>query len=1378
MSAGTGGIAGETYDLFVSYAAADRHWVVGYLFDALGRSEVRYHHEEAFSLGVPRLVAFERAVRQCRRTLLVLSPAYVADSASEFVDVLAQAHGQETATWPVVPLLLEPCELPLRLRLLTSLDATDEDNWDEVVARLCADLGREAPPPSPSPPCPYPGMSPYAEAEADRFFGRTALVSDLVARLRAYPFLAVIGPSGSGKSSLVAAGLVPALRRSTEMGPGRLEVRTLRPGPDPEAALAQALGAADLVDPAVAATSLLAATGTERLLVVVDQLEERFTLGGGPDGRTVTGNPFEAAVKALAGAPGVWVVCTCRADFYPQLMTSDLWPLVGSYRAEVLPLDDDGLREAIERPAEAVGVYVESALVERLVADASDEPGMLPLVQETLVCLWEKLERRLLPLSAYEALVMPRSAYGGHEPTGLQTAMARRADVALGALAPAERMVAQRVMVRLVQFGQGRGDVRRRQPLPALLSTSPDPARAQAVIEHLAGHRLLTLSAGGPGDGAGPEEPADAQVDLSHEALITGWPVLQEWLAARREGELTRRRLLDKADEWARLGGGEGGLLDAVELLEAERWLAGPDASELGVDTNLVDVVAASRAAVERAEAEREGARQRELDHANALAAEQAERARVEAARADDQARNAVVLTRWGRAVGMVALVAVVAAVLATLLWRKADKESRLNRSRELAAQARSLADERIDLALLLAREAYDISPTREAEGALVTILERSPRLQRVFSDRTGRAGPARFDPAGNSIAAGGDDGRVVIWDVATGEAADVPYDGDIAVRSLDYSSDGALLAFSGHHQDRTVTIWDVAAQNRARPPLVGHDADVRGVAFRPGQAQLASADAGGTVLWWDARSVAQLGRLGQGSPVNAMAWDPSGAPTLAVGSEDGRIVLWDVEARAPRAVLSRPASLVRVMAWSPDGRTLATAGIDETGDRGVQLWDVASGQPSGPPLVGHQARVFSLAFSPDGSTLASAGRDRTVMLWDMAGRTLVGEPLRGHFDSVRSVAFAPDGRHLVTAGDDRLVILWDLAAGPRLAVPLVQSPAPTGSLDGDGGNLAVTGSADGTVQVWDLATGLAQGPALRHPEAVTSVVLRAGLVAGGGLDGTVTVWDPATGAVRFEQRWAPSSAGAPRAVLGVELSADGSTVLAAGEGPALFRWDVASGRELDRLPTTSDHLVTLALSRSGSHLAAGGLDGRLWAWELKGGAAGAAGTAKLLNCPASDETVLCGRAVRALAFSPDGDRLASGSADNSVTLWARREDGFVALHRLNAHVAFVQDVAFSPDGLLLASVGGDERLVLWDAATGARFADPLDGHDGTVVGAVFASGGLTVVTAGEDGRLLVWDLRPGTWDALACRVAGRSLTVEEADLYLGGGRDPTPCPP
>ncbi len=359
----------------------------------------------------------------------------------------------------------------------------------------------------------------------------------------------------------------------------------MRPGATPVTNLRSALAELAEVNLDGADRVLLSNLPTARLLLIVDQFEELFV-----QAPKAEQSAFIVVLKALRTLETVALVLTMRADFYPDLMNCDLWPVDPSQRLEITALRGNALRDAIVKPAAQLGVTLEASLVERLLADAADEPGVLPLLQETMRMLWDAQVRRSLPLSAYLQL----GDKDGR--SGLAVAMATKADATLSQLPEPQRVIARRIFLRLVQFGEGRSDTRRQQALLDLRAVSDDQALFAETLRTLTDNRLLTLSG---------DNDADRKVDIAHEMLIVGWPVAQEWVRLRREAELTRRRLEVKAGEWARLGRSTGGLLDADELPEAERWLNGADAVDLGVSAELAALVQKSREEIERRAAEK-----------------------------------------------------------------------------------------------------------------------------------------------------------------------------------------------------------------------------------------------------------------------------------------------------------------------------------------------------------------------------------------------------------------------------------------------------------------------------------------------------------------------------------------------------------------------------------------------------------------------------------------------------------------------------------------------------------------------------------------------------------------------------------------------------
>jgi len=1315
------------HDLFVSYASADRAWVEGYLLDALIRAGVRCHSEAAFALGVPRLLEFERAVRQSRRILLVLSPATLAEGFGQFTDLLAQSYGLETATWPVIPLILQPVELPPRLAMLTALDATDPGNWEAVVERLCAELQRPVPGPAPRPPCPYPGMVPFSEADRDRFFGRDEEVQELLERLRLHPFLTVIGPSGSGKSSLVFAGLVPALRRSSLFGTGDWLVRAMRPGDVPAVSLAIALKG-DPSDPARVASGLLSTQpgAPQRLLLVVDQFEQCFTRAR----RYVDVEPFQQALLRIAETPDCYVVLIVRADFYPDLMAAPLWREIQAHRVEILPLDEDGLRQAIVRPAEDAGVFVEMTLVERLVADAGREPGVLPLLQETLVLLWERLERRFLPLSVYEAM----SSAGR---TGVQVAMAQRADAALADLMPAQQAIARRIFLRLVQFGEGRADTRRQQPVIALRVAGDEPPLFEQTLRHLTDNRLLTLSGEEGGNGR--------QVDIAHEALIAGWPTLQEWLTERREAEQTRRRLEGKAVEWVRLGRGTAGLLDEVELLESERWLASPDAADLGYGETLSALVEASRVTIEEEKREREAARQRELEQARVLAEEQRRRA-------EDQARTSRRLRWLAMALTVVLLLAVGAAVYAGTQQHRAERQARHARSRQLAAQAQSVLEEYPQRSLLLALEA--VTTTMQVGEPRIPAAEQALRQALAnaggypLHGHEGAIEAVAISPNGRWLATGSQDKTARLWDLTAPDVTAEPivlrgHKNELA--AVTFSPDGHWLATGS--LDNTARLWDLTAPNPAADPIVlrGHQDWITTVSFSPDCCWLATGSLDGTARLWDLTALNPAA-----DPIvlhghEDIIWDIAisfDSHWLITGSADGTARLWDLTAPDPAAdpvVFHGHEGVIRDIAVSTDDRWLVTGSLDGT----ARLWNLTAPDPAAAPIVLHGGPMNAVVVSPDCHWLVTGSLDGTARLWDLTVSNPAACPiiLRGHEGEVRAVAFSPNGRWLATGSEDSITRLWDLTAIDPGAGSIILRGHEGGVRAvafSPNGHWLVTGSRDNTARLWDLTVpNPAAAPLILrgHESWIKAVAVTPDnhWLVTGSVDGTAQLWDLTT----------PNPATAPIVLRGHEgaintaaISLDSRWLItASGDGTARL-WDLTASEPAVEPIVLRGHrnvIWDVAISPDNHWLVTGSMDDTARLWDLTA------------PDPAADPIVLRGHEdrVRDVVIGPDNHWLVTGSWDGTARLWdLTAPNPAVAPFVLCAGP--ISAVAISSDGRWLVTgniIDGTARL--WDLTALDPAADPivLCGHEGPISAMAISSNSRWLATGSWDNTAQLWDL-------------------------------------
>jgi WD40 repeat protein len=992
---------------------------------------------------------------------------------------------------------------------------------DATLAEFDPDLAPELPDSA----CPYVGLDAFREGDHGRFFGRGALVAELTSRLAFERLMLVVGPSGSGKSSLVRAGIVPALRAGALPGSsGWRYLDPIVPGSEPLLALARTLRPGEprsLALQTAAAIRRSPATALELLALdrpaalVVDQLEELFTLTEHEADR----DAFVGALLALADTPvpGHVVLLTMRSDFEPfAAAMPQLAERLPHIRVPATPLSAPELREAIEAPAAGVGLRFESGVVDQLVQDIVGEPAGLPLLQFTLLKLWERRDRNRITTAAYD------------EVGGGRQALARSADAFYEGLIPEEQVTLKRLMLRLVRHGDGLEVTSSRVRLDSLYTLGEDPGRVERVVRKLIDARLLRLT---PGD-----EQSPTQVEVAHEALVRNWPRLVGWLEEQKVALATRRRLELRAQEWLHLGGGKAGLLDEAQLREAERWLATPEATYLGYDQAVPRLIYASGEALREAEAEREAARERELEQARALAAEQRARAEAESARAEAEAARAraqaerAAAERRARDVLRVLSAMLAAAALAAMflfvLAQRSEAEAQVARATsdslaatsqvlrvtaeagrdaeaiqrqtaeaakeaeaaqratavaaslsaragELAAQAQRALPVSPQLGLLLAAES--VSATDSPEAVAVETLRGA--VARTYGEGLGsHAGPINEAAAapGPLVATADEDGAVTLWTPAPGvRLADL---GGPA-RHVALSADGRWLAVAG---ETRLLLYELVNGTPAGAPAelaVASPVSVLGIS--PGGAGapwLIAGGQGGEVRGWNLAGgpVQPVDFAGGGAgPVRALAFTPGGGGALT-GGADRVVTLWDLRPTNQRSrligVLDARPGPISALAVSPDGRWMAAGGDDAQ----IHIWRLSGDSfAGGAPAVktGHQGSIAALAFSPDSQWLLSGSTDRNARLWPAAGFGATGAEavvLPGHTRAVTDSAFTADSQLAITGGADGALLVWRIAAPAEPPRQLLGHDRPVSAIMVDGATLLTAGE-DGQLRRWTL---------------------------------------------------------------------------------------------------------------------------------------------------------------------------------------------------------------------------------------------------------------------------------------------------------------------
>ena len=1129
---------------------------------------------------------------------------------------------------------------------------------------------------------PYKGLRAFSEADAEDFYGRETLIQQLLARLSeggdVSRFLAVIGPSGSGKSSAVKAGLLPALRRGGLLGSENWFYVDFLPGPNPFEELEAALLRVAVNPPASlldqlkeghrglirAVNRILPNDTSVELVIVIDQFEELFTLVENEEERAVFLSNLVTAV--LDERSRVRIVATLRADFVDRpLRYVDFGELVQRRNELVLPLTPDELEHAILNPAKRVGLKIEPSLLSAILRDLGGEPGTLPLLQYTLTELYENRNGNTLTKAAYDRI------------GGVLGSLGRRAEEVYASLGESQRAIARQIFLRLVTLGEGVEDTRRRVLLGELeqLEAKHEADRIPEILDAFNKSRLLTFD----------NDPITRgpTVEVAHEALLREWARLRDWLDESRVDVRLQRQLANAAQEWAHADHDESFLMTGAQLAQFEHWsktsavgLTAPEQEYLGASLDL--------------------------------------RTKEEAAQAEQHAREAGLKRRVQRVLQVLVGVFLIAAIISggLAIWAYRQRAEALRQaSIGLASQATlELDGTSPERSVLLALEAVEKYPyTWQAEQALALIVHEF-RLRYIVTGHRNTIEDVAWSPDGSKLATTGKDGTLRIWDAQSRKelvniSAHLGFSAGftLGVEELAWSPDGTRIATAG--LDKTAKVWDVATGQEIAT-FAGHSDEVWSVTWSQDGRWIASASKDGTVKVWDAKTGEEKYTFSKHTGwVKSVDWSPDGSMVASAGDE-GIVRIWDAESGDEKIILTGHTNSVWCAAWSPDGSQLATTSEDGT----VRIWETVTGKELSDLRLA--SPVWHVAWSPDGSQIATTSSSGLAQVWDVSsgkekyslqGRTL--EP----FD----IAWSQDGKFLATTGgDDFSLRIWD-ATPATLTLSGAQEGMQWVSWSPDGKRIVTTG-LDNTAVIWDSQTGKPLLTFREHTDDVQDAFWSpdGSRIVTTDWDNVAKVWDANTGKVLVNFT---GHVGEPIAkfngvdsLFGSGWSPDGTRVMTNGGDGSVRIWDARTGEEYLVFQTTKDLSAAATWSPDGTRIASCAVPGILQMWDATTGESIYGGyihnTAELSFGDAFDICIAGG-------WSPDGKKILTTSWGGSgATIWDAETGKKLLVFK--GHTGGIGFATWSPNGKRVASGDVNGQVMIWDVETGAtllRFPVPIE---------------------------------------------------------------------
>ncbi|MEA5506052.1 caspase family protein [Halotia wernerae UHCC 0503] len=1130
--------------------------------------------------------------------------------------------------------------------------------------------------------CPYRGLRAFKEADAQYFYGRETITGQLISDLGLKSFIAVVGASGSGKSSVVQAGLIAQLRLGKQL-PGSQDwwIKSFRPGASPLEALSRCL-----VDSGTKREKSYQQMQLEGMLyqgvkgfahwvlqqpeamvvLVIDQFEELFTLAPSEDRQRF----LETVLGTLEYAPDKFkLIITLRADFIaPCLEIPTLAKLLQESSLLLPPcLTEAEYRRIIINPAEQVGLTVESELVEVLIQELNQSPGDLPLLEFVLEQLWEFREHGVITLQTYQQNL-----------GGIKGTLESKAQAVYDSLDPEAQECTRWIFLSLTQLGEGTEDTRRRILKSELIVKKYPVALVERTLQVLTAAKLIVVNLEGDEKQTSKGEQDSncffptppVTIEVAHEVLIRYWSTLRWWLEENRTRLRSQRQIEQAAALWKHNDEQSDFLLQGVRLAEAEEiYLNYTD--ELSFDVQCF---------IEACLIARQRQQQKEKNR----------------------------LRQAQRTIATISILGLTAFGLAVLAYQQTQK-AQLQEIQALNSLSENFLLSNQQLEALLAsvqagKELQQIAPAIpiDVQTQTATILQQAVygTQERNRLMHNSWVTSVSFSPDGQMLASGGADNTIQLWSDSGKLLATLNGHSD-GVNSVSFSPDGQMLASAS--TDNTIKLW--SRNGKLLATLNGHSDGVNSVSFSPNGKLIASGSNDNTIKLWSISGKLLATFSGHSQGVNSISFSPAG-DMIASASDDGTVKLWSLDGRLFTTIPAHTKEVLGV-SFSPDGQTIASASADNT----VKLWSRQGTLLR--TLEGHKDRVWQVIFSPNGRIIASASADKTIKLWSRDGNLLT--TLAGHNHEVNSLSFSPDSKTIASASDDNTVRLWNLERtlpktfyGHRGSVNKV-------SFISNGSTIASL-SADNTMKLWSL-----DGRMLKNLTSPVNNVTSISFTS----DGNIVALAIANQTIQIRQREGTllhTLGGHTQWIMSMDFSPDNQTLASASADKTIKLWSL-DGRLLKTLQGHSGWVTNVKFSPDGKTIASASADKTIKLWSLEG---------RLLKTLQGHSASVWG-----ISFAPDGQTIASASQDKTIKIWSL--DGYL-LKTLQGHSDLVVDVSFSPDSKMIASASDDGSIKLWNVANGTLLKT-FSGHQGGVRSVSFSPDGKMLVSGGQDATVKLWNL-------------------------------------